>query len=163
MLRAAAGGTRIGDGPAARRAVVRYVSAVAVGNLVWEVVQLPLFTLWRTAGAAYLAFAALHCWVGDLLIGSASLGLGIIIAGRFWPTSGYVRVAAVTVVLGVAYTVFSEWLNVAVRETWAYAPGMSRVPPLGTGLSPLLQWIVVPLGAFAWAQPHPAPTERRSR
>lgn len=154
---------RIGDGPSARRTVVRHVGAVAVGNLVWEVFQLPLFTLWRTAGAAYLAFATFHCWAGDLLIGSASLGLGILVAGCCWPSGGYARVATVTVVLGVAYTVFSEWLNVAVRGSWAYAPAMPRVPPLGTGLAPRLQWIVVPLAAFTWARPYSAPIGGRSR
>jgi hypothetical protein len=157
------GGARIGDCAAARRAIVRYLGAFAVGNLVWEVFQLPLFTLWRTAGAAYLAFAALHCWVGDLLIGSAFLGLGIMVAGRFWPSGGYVRVAAITVLLGVAYTVFSEWLSVAVRGSWAYAPAMPRLPPLGTGLSPLLQWIIVPPAAFAWARRYSAQNGRPSR
>jgi suppressor for copper-sensitivity B len=141
------------DGPAARRAVVRYLGAIAVGNLVWEVFQLPLFTLWRTASPAYLAFAALHCWAGDLLIASATLGLGIMVAGRPWPSRGCARVATVTILLGVGYTVFSEWLNVAVRGSWAYAPAMPRVPPLGTGLSPLLQWIIVPLGGFVVSRP----------
>lgn len=163
MVRAAAGGTRILDGPAARQAVVRYVGVVAAGNLVWEVMQLPLFTLWRTASPGYLAFAALHCWAGDLLIGSASLGFGVLVAGRLWPSAGYARVATVTVLLGVGYTVFSEWLNVAVRGSWAYAPAMPRVPPLGTGLSPLLQWIIVPVAAFAWARPGFARAGRPSR
>jgi hypothetical protein len=162
-VRTAAGGPRILDGPAVRRAVVSYLGAVAVGNLVWEVSQLPLFTLWRTASPAYLAFAAFHCWVGDLLIGSASLGLGILVAGRAWPSRSYVPVATATILLGVAYTVFSEWLNVAVRGSWAYAPAMPRVPPLGTGLSPLLQWIVVPLAAFAWARPCSVRIGRRPR
>lgn len=162
-MRTAAGGPRILDGPAVRRAVVRYLGAVAVGSLVWEVLQLPLYARWRTASPAYWAFAAFHCWAGDLLIASASLGLGILVAGRAWPSRGYVRVATATILLGIAYTVFSEWLNVAVRGSWAYAPTMPRVPPLGTGLSPLLQWIVVPLAAFAWARPCSAPTGRQSR
>jgi hypothetical protein len=51
-------------------------------------------------------------------------------------------------ILGLGYTVYSEWLNVNVRETWAYTAWMPRIPPLGTGLSPLLQWIVVPGLAF---------------
>jgi hypothetical protein len=153
---------RILDGFAARRTIVRYLGALAVGNLVWEVFQLPLYALWRTASPAYLAFAALHCWAGDLLIASATLGLSIMVAGRAWPSHGYSRVAAVTIVLGVVYTVFSEWLNVVVRGSWSYVAAMPRVPPLGTGLSPLLQWIVVPLAAFTWARPYSA-TGRRSR
>ena len=61
------------DRAAAKPALVRYLSAVAVGNVVWEAFQLPLYRLWRTASPAYLVFAALHCWLGDLLIGIASL------------------------------------------------------------------------------------------
>jgi hypothetical protein len=151
------------DRAVAKRALVRYLGAVAVGNLLWEAFQLPLFTLWRTASPTYLAFSALHCWVGDVLIGSASLGLGIIVAGRSWPSHGYAWVAIVTVVFGVAYTVFSEWLNVSVRGSWSYASAMPRVPPFGTGLSPLLQWLVVPLAAFAWARPRRGRGDRRSR
>jgi len=86
-----------------------------------------------------------------------------LVAGRRWPSAGYARVATVTVVLGVAYTVFSEWLNVAVRGSWAYAPAMPRVLPFGTGLSPLLEWVVVPLAAFAWARPYSSPIGKRLR
>lgn len=145
------------DGPAARQTVMRYLMASAVGNLVWETLQLPLYTLWQTAHAVYLGFAVLHCWVGDLLIASISLGCGIVVAGRSWPLRGYGRATAVALILGVAYTVFSEWFHVTVHTNWTYAPAMPRVPPLGTGLSPLLQWIVVPLAAFAWARPRRGP------
>lgn len=159
MLEAAAGGSFLGT-PATRHIIARYLGVIAVGNLFWEALQLPLFTLWRTARPGYLAFAALHCWVGDLLIASVSLGFGILVAGRTWPSRGYVTAAAGTLVSGLAYTVFSEWLNVTVRGSWAYAPAMPRLPPFGTGLSPLLQWVVVPLIAFAWVRPSFAPIER---
>ena len=43
---------------------------------------------------------------------------------------------------------FSEWLNVVVRQTWAYSDLMPIVPVIGTGLSPLLQWMAVPLLAL---------------
>ena len=145
-------GRRLGTS-AIKSTVARYVIAVAMGNLLWEVFQLPLFTLWQTARPGYLAFAVLHCWVGDLLIALFSLGFGILVAGRSWPSRGYIPVATATLLVGLAYTVFSEWLNVEVRGSWAYAPAMPRVPPLGTGLSPLLQWVVVPLVAFIWARP----------
>ncbi len=51
---------------------------------------------------------------------------------------------------GLAYTVFSEWLNVNVRRSWAYSDLMLILPPFGTGLSPVLQWLVVPFVAL-WA------------
>ena len=53
------------------------------------------------------------------------------------------------VLLGLGYTVFSEWLNVEIRRTWSYTEAMPVIPSLGTGLAPLLQWLIVPGLAFA--------------
>ncbi len=47
------------------------------------------------------------------------------------------------VALGLGYTVFSEWYNVYRAGAWAYAEAMPRV--LGIGLTPLLQWLIVPV------------------
>lgn len=49
------------------------------------------------------------------------------------------------ILLALAYTVFSEWRNVNVTRNWAYAEHMPRLPPFGTGLTPILQWIIVPI------------------
>ena len=51
---------------------------------------------------------------------------------------------AAILALGLSYTIFSEWLNTGVRANWTYSGLMPVVPPLGIGLAPLLQWIVVP-------------------
>jgi len=61
-------------------------------------------------------------------------------------------VAVLTLVIGFTYTVFSEWLNTEVRGSWAYADIMPVLPVIGTGLTPLLQWIVVPIFALRWAR-----------
>jgi len=60
-------------------------------------------------------------------------------------------VLTLAVLFGVSYTVFSEWLNIEVRQAWAYRDAMPVVPVLGAGLSPVLQWIIVPLAGFWWA------------
>lgn len=129
-----------------------YLPAIAIGNLVWEFVQLPLFTIWNTGSTGEIVFAAVHCTGGDILIATASLMLALLLWGAGWPHArpAYRRVAALTVVLGLAYTIFSEWLNVVVRKSWAYSELMPIVPLVDAGLSPLLQWIVVPLAAFWW-------------
>lgn len=132
------------------RALRRYFVVVAAGNLVWEFLQLPLYTLWSTDTLGQIIFAALHCTGGDLLIAASTLLGSLLLFGAGWPAAGpaFRRVAVSTILLGVGYTVFSEWLNVSVRGNWAYSELMPVLPPLGTGLSPLLQWAVVPVLGF---------------
>ena len=52
--------------------------------------------------------------------------------------------ATLTIGFGVVYTILSEWLNIVVREAWAYSDLTPVVPVINTGLSPLLQWVAVP-------------------
>lgn len=127
----------------------RYLLLSAVFHLVWEIAQLPLYTVFSTGSAAEIAFDVIHCTVGDVLIALTTFALAVSLVQASRNTSrGYVYVAALTVMFGVVYTVYSEWLNVSVRESWAYATAMPRLPVLGTGLAPLLQWVVVPSMAF---------------
>jgi hypothetical protein len=134
------------------RVAKRYLGAMLVGNLLWEALHLPLYTLWETGTASYLAFVELHCSVGDLMIGTLTLLVAVILAGRGWPLRNYHRVAVLAILFGLTYTVFSEWLNISVRGSWAYAATMPVVPVLGTGLSPILQWIILPLASLTWAR-----------
>jgi len=135
------------------RALKVYLGVVAGGNLVWEGVQLPLYTIWTSGTVGGRAFAALHCTGGDILIGVAALiGALLVVGAREWPAVGFWRVAVLTITLGVAYTGFSEWLNVSIRQSWAYSEWMPTLAlgPLRIGISPLAQWIVVPVLGF-WA------------
>lgn len=132
-------------------AVRRYIIASALAHLLWEIVQLPLYTLWKTGTKGEQIFAVLHCTGGDILIAGSSLLTALaLVGGRVWPTDGFVRVASMTMVIGLGYTIYSEWLNTAVRVSWTYSELMPVVPWIGTGLSPVAQWLVVPSLAL-WA------------
>jgi hypothetical protein len=123
----------------------RYLAAAAVGHLVWESAQLPLYTLWATASPGEMAWAVVHCTAGDIGIAAAALAVALIVFGRSgWPAERFGAAAAATITAGIAYTVYSEWLNTVVRQSWTYAEAMPVVPPLGTGLAPLLQWVAIP-------------------
>ena len=140
-----------------------YLLSIGVGNLIWETVHLPLYTIWKTGTAREQAFAVLHCTAGDVLIALSSLTLALLLAGdERWPWSRFVTVAALAVTFGITYTAFSEWLNVVVRGTWAYSEYMPVVSVAGfrLGISPILQWIIVPGCALAIARRFA--TKRRS-
>lgn len=129
-----------------------YLGIIAIGNLAWEFLHLPLYTIWTTGTRGEQVFAAVHCAVGDLLIASTALIGALLICGnQAWPRRHFWRVAGVAIACGLAYTVFSEWLNVELRRTWTYSASMPVVSigGLRIGLSPLLQWLIVPGAAFA--------------
>ena len=132
-------------------ALRRYVVAISLGNLVWEFAQLPLYTIWHEGSLSEIVFAAIHCTGGDLLIASSALVGALLIAGDGgWPHARFRVAATITVLGGLAYTVFSEWLNTEIRGSWAYTDWMPTLPLIGSGLVPLAQWLLVPPFALWW-------------
>ena len=130
-------------------AVRRYLLLSASGNLVWEIAQLPLYTIWRTGRPGEIAFAVLHCTMGDVAIAGVALAVGLVLLGKpGWPATRRGPVAGCTILVGAGYTIYSEFLNTTVLKTWTYSGLMPVVPGLGVGLAPLAQWLVVPLIAL---------------
>jgi hypothetical protein len=124
-----------------------YLPWLAVLNLAWEAAHVRLYTLWQEAELAYIAFSVVHCTLGDVLIGAIAL-LVALITGREGALARWRwrRIAVVTTFAGVAYTVFSEWMNLTILRSWTYAESMPRLELAGIelGLTPLAQWLVVP-------------------
>lgn len=135
------------------RMIRRFLWGAAVGNVLWEAAHVPLYTLWLTDSWPSIVYAVLHCTAGDVLIAATSLALALACFGRRgWPVRQHRSVAIAMILFALCYTVFSEWLNIEVRGAWAYRDLMPRLPLIGTGLTPMLQWIVVPAVAFWWAR-----------
>jgi hypothetical protein len=137
---------RPSDWPQALR---RYLGVSLTAHLLWEVVQLPLYTIWTTGTGKQQVFAVLHCTAGDAMIAGLSLLVALAVsARRTWPSAGVLRVYLASLTIGVLFTIYSEWLNTSVRGSWAYSGRMPVVPVIGTGLTPLLQWFVIPTVAL---------------
>jgi len=130
----------------------RYILFVALANLGWEFLQLPLYTIWESGTYSEIVFAAVHCTGGDILIALSAIVMALFLTGSSeWPIVGFKRVMIVTIVFGLGYTIFSEWLNIEVRKAWAYSDLMPVVPIINTGLSPIVQWILIPAAGFHWS------------
>jgi hypothetical protein len=135
----------------ALRAAATYLGAVLVGNLAWESFHLPLYTIWQDGTLWQRVVAVAHCTAGDVLIAATALVLSLGIAGtREWPAHHFARVAVIASVIGIGYTVFSEWMNVHVHNTWTYSQLMPVISLGGAtvGVSPTLQWCIVPPASF---------------
>lgn len=143
------------DREACRLIGLRYLPWLAGLNLAWEVAQLPLYTLWREATPAWIAFSVLHCTAGDVVIGGTVLLLGLIATRASTPTQWrWGLLASLVALAATGYTAFSEWLNTAVLRNWSYSELMPTVEIVGAaiGVSPLLQWIVIPPLALRFAR-----------
>src|SRR5260370_9574774 len=93
-----------------------YLGVSALAHLAWEVLQLPLYTLWQTGTGRDIAFAVLHCTAGDVLIAALTLLSALLVVGApAWPIASFRRVTAPTILLGIAYTAWSEYLTTTTR------------------------------------------------
>lgn len=126
----------------------RYLLRLTLFSLAWEILQLPLYTLALEARPAWIAYAIAHCTVGDALIGTAALIAALVICRADersnWPRK---KIIIWSILVSVAYTVLSERYNLA-HGNWAYSSLMPIVSGLKVGLSPLLQWSIVPVAAW---------------
>lgn len=129
----------------------RYLPRLTLCSLVWEIIQLPFYTLWAETRPESIVYAVAHCSVGDAMIGTVALFLALTLSGAGeranWPRT---RIVILMIFSAVAYTVLSERINL-VQGNWAYSIWMPVLPWLKVGLAPLLQWVFVPLVAWWWA------------
>ncbi|MGQ0579760.1 MAG: hypothetical protein ACT4PQ_12750 [Betaproteobacteria bacterium] len=132
----------------------RYVPVLGVLNLAWETAQLPFYKLWQEASASFIAYAVVHCTLGDVAIGTLALLLALIATrARAVDTWRWRNLALFLVIPAVGYTALSEWINTIVRGSWAYSPLMPvvNIGGIEIGLSPLAQWLVIPPVALWFA------------
>jgi hypothetical protein len=112
-------------------------------NLTWEIAQVRLYTIWTEADRLTVAWSLFHCSVGDVLVSLAMFALvGIVLWRADWPASRPWTGGAIFVVGALVFTAGSEWYNVYRAGSWSYAASMPLI--FGIGLSPLLQWLILP-------------------
>lgn len=122
-----------------------YIVSITIANLIWEIGQLPFYTIWREGSLREIGIAVVHCTGGDAIIALIALASAITLVGdQDWPRAKFARVLVLATIFGTLYTVFSEWLNVINRKSWSYSDEMITLPWIGTGLAPLAQWSILP-------------------
>ncbi len=58
--------------------------------------------------------------------------------------TGILGLPELNVAVGLVITIILEALATGPLERWSYTSSMPTLPVLGTGLLPLLQWILLP-------------------
>lgn len=112
-------------------------------NLTWEIFHVRFYTLWETVDGYQLAWSLIHCTLGDALIALVVfIVAGMVLKCSDWPRTHPLAGGLLVVSGTMAYTAWSEWFNVYRLGSWGYTESMPLI--FGVGLSPLLQWLVLP-------------------
>lgn len=128
-------------------------------HLAWETAQLRLYTLWREAEWDYILYSLAHCTLGDMLILLVCYEIvALLRRDRYWLEGAALWNGMAFTVLGLAYTIYSEINNVYLKKTWAYTEIMPIVPGIEIGLTPLLQWLLIP-PLLLWLMLHTRQTD----
>ena len=79
---------RLKQGAASYRNVIAfgaaYILIVGAANLVWEIAHAPLYTIWVEGSRGDIAFAIVHCTLGDVLIAASSLSMDRYSGSGLW-------------------------------------------------------------------------------
>jgi hypothetical protein len=137
--------------------LLSWAGLALVLHLLWEIGQLPFYQL--PPDLNFRLYAVLHCTLGDVLIATFTFcGTAALMRSWNWPVRAPWCGGLLMVTAGIIYTGFSEWYNVYRMANWTYA---SRMPLIaGMGLTPLLQWLLVPslmlvIVHWRWARQRP--------
>ena len=114
-------------------------------ELLWEVAQFPLYTVWQEGDWSYILYGLAHCTLGDLLILLLAYWVvSLLNYNRHWYRSNIMVNGFLYTLLGLGYTIYSEIMNVSIKGNWGYTGLMPIVPVIGIGGMPFLQWVLVP-------------------
>ena len=115
-------------------------------NFVWELLQMPLFTGFADFQYYQVILHCIKATFGDVVISLVAFaGACLIARSRMWiiltKNSGVVAFLAI----GLVITIVFELLATGPLNRWEYGELMPMVPVIGVGVSPVAQWIIVPL------------------
>jgi hypothetical protein len=92
-----------------------------------------------------MLYGWIHCTLGDVILTLGSFWIiSVINRNRRWLLSANKSNFAGFLLMGLSYTVLSEWTNVHILKSWGYNELMPIIPWVKVGLTPFLQWIIIP-------------------
>ena len=131
------------------RTLLAFALVTFLFHFAWEILQAPLFADMPVFSHWEAALVCLKATLGDVGIALASFAVGASWDRSWrWFLSPSVAALAAYLATGVAITIAFEWHAVYWASRWSYSELMPVVPLLNVGLSPLLQWIVLPLAVL---------------
>jgi len=123
-------------------------------NFFWEVVQTYFYTL-KDSPFRNMLYGWIHCTFGDVLLTLGSFWLVSIVSRNRRCSLKLNRLNFIGfIMIGIIGTVISERVNVHILKSWVYNQSMPIIPWLNVGLTPILQWVIIPPAAILLVKHH---------
>lgn len=110
----------------------------------WEWIQTPFFRD-ITDEINIIVWYRVHCTIGDIMImGFSILIWSLIKRSNTWFFKPKGKDYIAITLFGTSYTIYSEIINVVIRESWGYSEFMPMIPGTHIGIVPIVQWLILP-------------------
>ena len=112
-------------------------------NVAWEILQMPLFKggvyEWR-----HILFCVLASVADVIMVLLIYFGFALIYKNALWVKSINANRIIVLILTGGTGAVFAEVWQLSIG-TWSYTSAMPLIPVVNVGLSPVLQFMILPI------------------
>ncbi len=112
-------------------------------NVAWEILQIPLFK-----GGLYKWDHILFCIIASvadvIIVLLIYFGFALIFKNTFWADTLNSKRIVLLIFTGGAGAVLAEVYHLSIG-TWSYASSMPIIPVVDVGLSPVLQFMILPI------------------
>ncbi len=137
---------KTGDKRSYQHFIVTIAVAAFVLNFAWEVAQGPLYEGYQY-DLEHISFCALASIADMFMVLVLLFAFGLIYNNAFWIMPLRLSRSLLLILVGGVGAVFAEMLH-TWRGNWSYADAMPLIPFVEVGLSPVLQFAILPLIIF---------------
>ncbi len=137
---------RVADKGVFKRLIFTIAAVAFLLNLIWEIVQMPLYKD-GSYSLSHITFCALASVADALMVVLIYLGVALIYKSPLWIEDIKWQPVVFIILIGGVGAVLAEMRHLS-SGSWAYSPSMPIVPLVNVGLSPVLQFMFLPLLSF---------------
>lgn len=134
----------------AKRIYIRFLMGIVIIsfllNSIWELAHSPLY-LWHQYDFEHVLICALASLADTVIVLIMIFLFGLLFKNVFWVNHLTVSRIIVLAMVGAIGAIIGEMWHTS-KGDWAYADYMPLIPWLGVGVSPVLQFTILPLIIF---------------
>ncbi len=116
-----------------------------MANFIWEMLQMPFFSFSTGMSITEINNACIQASIGDAVMLVFMFWISkALLKSRRWIFHLNAKRIGLFLVPGIIMTVIFEAIATGELNRWAYGDLMPTLPFFGTGLVPIVQWLIVP-------------------